>query len=380
LIKVAYILTPVEFAGAEKVNLTFLSNVNRDQFDIHPILLVRPWEQDNLFIRLLNKSDYSINTIPVALKPRSDGRDYFRVARCVLYLYRILSKESFDLVHTHGYFADIISTPICKILNIPHLTTCHGLIFSKDMRLYNTLGMLNYRYCKRIISVSSQTKDYLVKNGINESKIVVIQNAIQSSYKEEDFVRIRINTRQYLNVPDETLVIGFIGRLSEEKGVHFLIKAASVLKERNEKFKIIIIGDGPERKQLENLVRSEGLNTDILFAGFQNSIEEWMPVFDIFVLPSLTEGTPMALLEAMSFGIPVIASAVGGVPRVIENGVNGILIEPGNILDLCCNLQMLITDRELRKKLGTEALITINRDFDVREWCRNIEKEYENII
>ena len=89
MVKVAYILTPVEFGGSEKVNLTFLRNTNRERYDIHPILLVRPWESDNLFTRLIEEAEYSVSRIPVAVKQRHEGVDYFRVARCILYLYRI---------------------------------------------------------------------------------------------------------------------------------------------------------------------------------------------------------------------------------------------------------------------------------------------------
>jgi len=102
--KIAYILTPVEYGGSEKVNLVFLKNVNRERYDVHPIILIRPWENDNTFVKALNDMGYASRVIPVAKRPVSEGRDYFRVLRCLSILHGILSKEKFDIVHTHGYF------------------------------------------------------------------------------------------------------------------------------------------------------------------------------------------------------------------------------------------------------------------------------------
>jgi len=381
LSKVAYILTPVDFAGAEKVSLTFLRNVNREKFDIQPILLVRPWDKDNLFIKHMKEIDYYPYTIPVAIKPPSDGRDYFRVARCVLSLYQILTRESFDLVHSHGYFADIIATIVCKYTSIPHLATCHGFISNNvKLKIYNRLNIVALQFCEKIITVSSEIMKYLVKCGIDKSKVVVIQNAIERQEWKKDFARIRLEKRKSLVLDQDVLIIGYVGRLSEEKGIQYLIKAATVLKEMNGKFVIIILGDGPKRCEFENLARSLGLQKELKFIGFVTDVESWLTVLDIFVLPSLTEGTPMALLEAMAMGIPVIASAVGGVPDVVESGVNGYLVSPGDYRELGKKMMLLMNNHALRVKMSKEAINKINKEFDVKHWCEKIELQYNEII
>src|SRR5579871_5560725 len=105
LLKVAYILTAIDFGGSDRVSLNFLKNVDRKRFEIVPILLTRPWEDENIFIRELRRESYSIEKIPVAVRPRSEGRDYFRIVRCLRVAHSLLKKSMFDLVHTHGYFA-----------------------------------------------------------------------------------------------------------------------------------------------------------------------------------------------------------------------------------------------------------------------------------
>jgi glycosyltransferase involved in cell wall biosynthesis len=378
--KVAYILTPVEFGGSEKVNLTFLKNANRERFSIHPILLVRPWEEDNYFVNKIKEMNYPISRIPVALKPRNEGRDYFRIARCLLYLYKILAKESFQIVHTHGYFADIIATPVCKFLRVPHLSTCHGFISNdRNLKIYNKLDKFALRFCEKVIAVSEEIKKDLINNGVKKSKIEVIQNAVQNLMGKIEFNDHRIQKRQFLSIRQDEFVIGYVGRLSEEKGVQYLIEAGSVLKIRDEPFKIIIIGDGPRKKELEDLAKKKGLEKKIIFTGFQNNVEEWLPILDIFVLPSLTEGTPMALLEAMSLGIPVIASAVGGVPKVVESGVSGFLVEPGDFQEMSAKIIFLKKELVLRNRMAGEAINIIKKRFDVQEWCRRIEGQYDSL-
>ena len=179
-IKIAYLLTPVEFGGSEKVSLTFLRNVDRTRFDIYPTVLIRPWEKDTVFVRQLEDA-YPLYKLPVAIRPGSVGRDHLRVIRCVKSLHRYLSKRSVHILHTHGYFADIIGIPVSKLLGLSHISTCHGFI-SNDTKLamYNMLDRFVLRFCDRIIVVSEGIKDELIKGGIKKSRITVIQNAIEN--------------------------------------------------------------------------------------------------------------------------------------------------------------------------------------------------------
>jgi glycosyltransferase involved in cell wall biosynthesis len=220
----------------------------------------------------------------------------------------------------------------------------------------------------------------LVTNGINSSRISVIQNAIQCTHGEKQIGDHRTEKRSFLSIDKNMFVIGYVGRLSEEKGVNYLIEAASILKQLAATFKIIILGDGPKKIELEYLTKSKGLDNEIIFAGFQDDIDKWLTAIDVFVLPSLTEGTPMALLEAMSMGIPVIASAVGGVPGIVKNRVNGFLIDPGDYSGLCDKITLLKNNPALREKMASEAVKTIKERFDVNAWCGKIESEYESLL
>jgi glycosyltransferase involved in cell wall biosynthesis len=139
------------------------------------------------------------------------------------------------------------------------------------------------------------------------------------------------------------------------------------------------MGDGPEKECLSSMVKKAGLDRDVLFTGFLENSEEWLPALDIFVLPSLTEGTPMALLEAMAMGIPVIASAVGGVPDVIEDGINGFLVPPGESRAIHERIMLLIDKPDQMKRLSRAGKETVNSRYNVRDWCRRIEQMYDSL-
>ena len=381
MIRIAYILTPVEFGGSETVSLTFLKNVDRSQFDIYPILFIRPWEEDNVFIKQLEKENYPIFKIPVAKRPKSGGRDYFRIVRCYKRLHSVLSEGSFHLIHTHGYFADILATLAAILLRIPRISTYHGLISNdKTLMFYNILDHIILRFSNEIIAVSEEIKDELIRIGIKGTRIKVILNAVPTKVDDTISSQNRQKIRGLFGIKEEEFVVGYVGRLSQEKGIKHLIESTSLLIESGIPIKVLIIGDGPQRKELEALASEQEAKQEIIFSGFQENIENWFPAMDVFVLPSLTEGTPMALLEAMAFGLPVVASAVGGVPRIIESGKNGILVSGGNPVKLKDTIKKLYENKSLRENISKEARTTVKVKYDVKSWAKKIENEYMKTI
>lgn len=381
MIKIAFVLTPVDFGGAEKVNLTLLKSIDRSRFDIHPILLIRPWENENYFISELKKNNYRYLTIPVAIKPSKIGKDYFRIIRSMNMLFIILRKNKYDIVHTNGYFADIIGVPISKLLGISHISTCHGFIKTdRKLSFYNALNRFTLRFATLVIAVSESIKEQLINNGLEESNISVIQNAVEISNVNESLRKDRKEKKSILDLSQDDFVVAYIGRLSEEKGIQHLIKAYSIIEKRNAYIRLIIIGDGPDKNKLIELVTKKRLTDKVSFVGFQNDIESWLAAIDIFILPSLTEGTPMALLEAMSFGLPVIASAVGGVPKVIKSMINGILVSPANPNQIADAIIKLYNNDELRLKIARKAAETIATHFSINQWITKIESVYLDII
>ena len=379
--KIAYVVTPIEFGGAEKVSLNFLGNVDRDQFKICPILFIRPWEKKNFLLQEIKKEKYRVHQVPVVKKPRDEGRDHFRIIRCFKIIFSILVKGHFDLIHTHGYFADIVGIPTAKVLGIPTISTCHGFIENDNrLKVYNTLDRIVLRLSDKIIAVSSEIAQNLLRHGIKESRIKVIPNAVKTDIDQNVFLENRQNSRQFYGFSEKDFVLGYVGRLSQEKGLKYLIDASSMIKKSRVPLKVLIVGEGPQKKDLANIVKKRRVESEVVFSGFKNNIDNLLPAMDVFVLPSLTEGTPMSLLEAMSYGIPVVASSVGGIPRIIDPGKTGILVAPGRPEELRDSVILLYNNPSLRSEIGKAGQRKVKEQFDIKRWARRIESEYTSLI
>jgi glycosyltransferase involved in cell wall biosynthesis len=375
-VRIALLATVVEFGGSEKVILSLLENINTELFDVVPIIYTRSDQTNNRFISRLEqmkKKYYFISVNKYKFK-------YLNPIINIVETYNILKKNQFDLLHTHGYRADVLGSITGKITGLSLISTCHGFIANdSNLTLYNMIDRIILRSFNKIIAVSKGIKDDLIKSGIHESHITVLQNAVSGHHSSELFSQNRQSKRKLVKIDGKDFVIGYLGRLSEEKGINYLIEAGSLLFNEGMPIRLLIIGEGPQRKEMEDLVKKTNIGDNITFVGFQSEIEEWLPAIDVFVLPSLTEGTPMALLEAMAYGIPVVASTVGGIPYIIDSGKNGILVSPGNPQDIKDAISLLYRNEDLRNTFSREAQNKIKSNYNVEDWTRKMEAEYLNM-
>lgn len=377
-IKVAYICTPIEFGGAERVSFNFFQFINREKFDITPIFLIRPWESKPLLALSAEEMGYNPIYIPVATN-RHDN--YFRIFRVSVELLNIFREYKFDIIHSHGYFTDICSLLIARIMNIPCLSTCHGYINNNfKLKLYNFFDKIFLFFASKIIVVSDTVGDELKLLKYFRKSIVICPNAVPLLVVNK--VKIADDSWSFSGIDRDhsKTTIGYVGRLSREKGVVFLLAAFvhDILK--NSDVRLVVIGEGDESTSLKQSAKEFGIADRVFFLGFQKNVEALLPCIDLFVLPSLTEGTPMALLEAMASGIPVIATNVGGVPSIIENGVNGILVNPQSPGEIAVAIDKIINDEIFKTKLSNNGLETIRKKFGVKRWCANMENIYDSLV
>jgi glycosyltransferase involved in cell wall biosynthesis len=376
-IRIALMLPAVDFGGMERVCVTLLKNINRERFDVVPILLTRPWERENMIVRELRKDGYECCEVPESLR---ESGDYLRVARCYKLVWRQLKDRDFDILHTNGYFADIVGIPVARLIGLPSMSTVHGyLSHTWNLRLYNVIDRLVLKVATRVLAVSDGLKQHLVDFGLNPSRVQVIVNAVDFPKSDGSAYTGRDARRSSHGVSRDDFSVGYVGRLSVEKGLTHLLTACAQLLRDGMPLRVLIVGDGPQRAELEQLSLALGLGDRVVFAGFQEDIAEWIPCMDVFVLPSLTEGTPISLLEAMAYGVPVIASAVGGVPQVIQHGETGILVSPGRPEEIGNGILAMFRDPETRHKLAQNAGVLVRTRYSVEQWIGRMEMEYENL-
>ncbi|MDI6704371.1 MAG: glycosyltransferase family 4 protein [bacterium] len=259
-----------------------------------------------------------------------------------------------DLIHAHFVFSGLIGIFVAKIYKIKIVLTAHGSdinYLEKSGLLRRTCLFILRRVC-RVIAVSNSLKHKMVEIGISSCKITVIPNGV--------------NLQNFK--PRKRDKVGFqllwVGRLIEEKGVVFLIEALKWVNEEIPHTKLILIGEGELKERLKRLSRHLALyNVDFMGEVSHSVISGYMESADLFILPSLQEGLPLALLEAMAMGLPVIATSVGGIKDVVIHEKTGILIPPKKPRLLAEKIIYLLKDEDLRKKIGENGRRRVEEHF-----------------
>ena len=366
-IRVALLATSVEFGGIERVLLNLVQHMDAG-IELCPIVFTRTDARETSFVERL----HAMGAPPEMLYVNSHApalivNPLVNLGQAVA----LFRKRRFDLIHSHGYRADVFGWLLSKWCGVPAVSTCHGFTsIDRRLRVYVSLDLRVLRSFTRVIAVSAGMKDQLVSEGLRADRVDVVTNAV-AEVSSAARARVRQDLRARFGFADGEFVFGYVGRLSEEKGVDYLLQAASHLAAAKENFRLVVVGDGARGSELQQAARDLGLNGRVVFTGFQSNTEPWFSAMDAFVLPSLTEGTPMALLEAMASRVPVVASAVGGVPAVLRDGENGLLVPPADVPQLVSAMRALAASPSLRETLSEGGLATVRERYGVRDWiCR----------
>jgi glycosyltransferase involved in cell wall biosynthesis len=239
------------------------------------------------------------------------------------------------------------------------------------------LDSLWIRFFDRIVAVSDEVKKDMVRYRIPEEKIRVIDNGISLERFDNPVETTKMKTQ--LGFEEKTRVIGTVGSLVIEKGHIYLLEAARQMLQGVKDLKFLIIGDGPLRKALEEKSEALGIKEDVVFMGQREDVPELLTAMDIFVLPSIKEGLPVVLLEAMAARRPVVATRVGAIPRVIGSKDTGILVEPKDISGLRDVLEGLIEDPKRRNLLARRGFDRVSTEFSSDEMCKHYLELYKEI-
>ena len=262
--------------------------------------------------------------------------------KLVFSIREFIKKNRIDVIHCHGYKSNFYGLLASKG-KVPSVTTNHNWLTTHwKLKTYCFLDSLWIRFFDRIVAVSNEVKKDMLRYKIPEAKIRVVDNGIALE-RFAKLVETNIMKKQ-LGFDEKIRIIGTIGSLKIEKGHIYLLEAARQILDMVRDLRFLIIGDGPLRKALEEKSEKLGIEKQVIFMGQRKDIPELLVAMDIFVLPSIKEGLPIALLEAMAARKPVIATRVGAIAKVIENKDIGILVEPKNtneLRDAIMNLSLI---------------------------------------
>ena len=296
----------------------------------------------------------------------------------ILQARHLIRENGINIVQTHGYKSNTIGHFLRTSGRLPWIGFAHGYIDDNwKNRFYNRIDRLALRRADRIVAVSKAMKELLVGHGIAGKAIRVVHNAVDPREAEPDTPASTI--RQRYGLTSEQKVIGVVGRLSPEKGQLIFLKAMEETVRKFPRVKALIIGDGQDRAMLEGFCREKGLSDHVVFLGHQERIANYYQVLDLFVLPSLSEGSPNAVLEAMSFAIPVLATAVGGVPEIIQEG-NGAMVPSNDSGMLAKKMIELLADDALRSAIGLKGKSSLFAGFTAAGRVKQIVDLYEELL
>lgn len=294
-------------------------------------------------------------------------------------------KHQFMVVHAHKPKDNFLGGVACRLAGVPYLVrTLHGSWepFSGfqhfKIKVYEHIDRLANKYLVSAIIAVTLKIQSLLTQGYSREKVVCIHNGID--VERLMLSRGRRSVRKELNINERALLLGVVGRLTAVKGHIHLLKAMQILVSKNSGTHLIIVGDGPLRKQLEDIVVEFKIQKNVVFVGHQSDVSDFIEAMDIFVLPSLHEGIPMVLLEAMALSRPVVASKTGGVPEVVDDGENGLLVEPGNPEAIAEAIESLIKQVGKAGQLGRNGRVRVSQNFTAGTMAEKTANLYRRLV
>jgi len=315
---------------------------------------------------------YGAEHIELNIRTKSElnPKIYFSIGK----ISRFIEEEKIDIIHTNTRITQVMGVLLSKTAKKKHVATCHGFFKTRFFRkIFSCWG-------DRTIAISKEVKEHLMKDfQIDERKISLIHNGLdlEQFVVPDEVTKEKKRKESQLN---KKPVIGIIARLSEVKGHDVLIKAMKKVVEKFPQSILLIIGEGKSKEALLKASQKLNLSEHVLFLPIVNKTAEMLCLFDLFVMPSLQEGLGLSVMEAQAMGLPVVASRVGGIPSLIEDGKTGFLVKPGDSEELAQAIIACLNDPLKAKNVGQNARRFIEQEFSAEQMVRETIQAYEAVL
>jgi glycosyltransferase involved in cell wall biosynthesis len=314
-----------------------------------------------------------VDIVPIRSSHQLDPRVLSAIAR-------IVRERRIDIIHSHEYKSDILTYLLSRVVRIPIMTTVHGWIANHTKaQAYIGLGKTVLRRFNRVIAVSGETRQAILRCGVADNRVVVIHNAIVTD-DYDPAKQFRGAFRQRLGLPADALLIGYVGRLSAEKGQRDFLIAAAEISGAYPSARFAFVGDGPDKEHLEQLAAELGIRDRVVFAGHLTDVRPAYRDFDLFALTSHTEGFPNVVLEALCMDTPVLATDVGGTREVVHDGETGILIPSKQPAAIAHGLRRLIDAPNRARDLARAGKQLVFDQFSFTARVRKEEALYRELV
>lgn len=306
---------------------------------------------------------------PLACEAKALGfetHEWFRGGKNPVTVFKLVSlmrREKVDVVHTHIFSANSLGALAAKWVGIPSVA-----------RVPATESAEHYRRSTYVYAVSRNVARHLEEQGFPPEKLRVFYNGVD--WRHFGMLPTRAAARKALGLPMDAFVVCCAASLTPRKGQRFLLEAVADL---GNQIHVLLCGEGKEETKLRQQTAELGLDERVQFLGFQSDVRLALAASDIFCLPSLHEGLPNVVLEALAAGLPTIATNIAGTPEIIENGINGFLVPAGEAEAIGVAIENLQTDENLRRQFSEHGLATVRTRFDGEQCLRDVQQFLEDV-
>ena len=342
------------WGGQEKRTVRLINNLS-DEFKV--FYIVRP--NSKLYKK---RDEIKAKVIPVEINPIYNLKTIF-------FLVGFIKENDIKIISTHSGKDAWLGNILGILTKAKVVRTRHLLTPNKKPTSYN--------FSDKVVCVSKEVENYLKKLGVKREKLTTIHTGVDTEkFKPNDKKKLR---KEY-GISDDTIVIGIVAVLRNAKRHIDLIEAFSSLEDIKKDIRLVIVGEGPQEKNIKKFIKEKFLEDKVIMTGHREDIDEILSDFDIFCLPSNMEALGTSILEASSCGVPVVASRVGGIKECVKEEENGLLFEPMNVKELRERLKKLITDENLRSFYKKNARIFIEKNFSTERMVKLTQNLYKEII
>jgi glycosyltransferase involved in cell wall biosynthesis len=299
--------------------------------------------------------------------------------RVVRELLAVCRREKVAIWHGHDYKTNALGLLLKRFWPMRLVTTLHGWVHhTARTPLYYRVDRFCLPRYERVICVSEDLFEEALKAGVPAANCVLLENAIDADeYRRRKTVA---EAKTALGFPADDLLVGAAGRLAPEKAFDHLIRAVHALRQQGLPVRLVVVGEGDDRPRLEGIARELGVADRVHLAGWQSDVRGYFEAMDVFALSSLREGLPNVLLESMALEVPSVATRIAGIPRLIQDGRNGFLVEPGDVDGLTRSLAALLTDPGLRDRFRRAGRETIETRYNFPVRMQKLKKIYDELL
>jgi len=290
-------------------------------------------------------------------------------------LVALIKERNIDIIHTHGYKSDILGVIAAKKAGIKCIVTPHGFENAKDLKLrsFIWLGCKSMKFADKVVPLSRQLCEDSLKHGVKKENLVYIQNGVDLSEVEEQRQRPRM-----INGSEKR--IGFIGQMISRKNIFDILDIFEKLRNKHSNLKLILLGDGEQRQELESYASKLKFKDSIEFLGFRDDRLELLQSFDLFVMTSTLEGIPRCLMEATAMGVPVAAYNIAGIDQLVEHSKSALLADLGDKETLTNYWEQLLFDNKLSETLANNAREFVNRHYSAQRMADEYTELFQKML